>query len=569
MLQGILPFIVRRAAVPYYHWRYGRFARSLQRARSIQTELLFSQIAACRDTRFGRDHGFADIRTRSDFSRRLPVARYEYFAPYIDAVARGEFDALFPPTERVIRFTMTSGSTGVPKLTPVTTTWLKKFRQAWDLWGVKVLVDYPANTGKKKILQMAGPWDMGRTPCGIPISMVSALVARYQIPLVRRYYSIPDEVPEIRDPLARHYAMLRVSIPDRIGLIISMNPSMLVKMVELGNIHRHSLIRDIHDGTISSAFEIPDEIRRQLAPRLLAEPDKARALSQIVERTGKLLPRDYWTTPLIGCWLGGTAGYQSRYLADYFGSSPLRDVGLVSSEGRHTIPVENDIPVGILAVTSNYYEFVPVAEIDKAAPTVLEAHELEEGQEYFLLMTTPSGYCRFNIGDIVACRGFLGEAPLIEFLQKGDRTADLEGEKITEHQFVHAAIEAAGALGIRLGCFTGVPLRPLGEAPCYACIVERGDIPDADRASDFLESLDARLAAVNFLYAGKRREHVLGAPRLWRIPTGAWTAYVEAETNRRGTGDVQYKHPALVTDSRLLDCFPGAETVTIRRNPTA
>jgi hypothetical protein len=567
--QALIPFLVGRALIPVYRWRYGQFARLLKRARRLQTDLLFSQIASCRDTRFGRDHAFGEIRTRSDFCKRLPIAGYDYFAPYINAVARGEFDALFPPTEQVLRFTITTGTTGVPKLNPVTATWLKNFRKAWDLWGVKMLSDYPARSGKTKILQMSGTWNMGHTPCGIPISMVSALISHYQNPLVRRFYAIPDEVSEIRDRLARYYTMLRFSIVEKIGLIMLMNPGALLRFADLGNEHRNSLIRDVHDGTLSTAIEVPDEIRRQLAPRLYAAPERARALSQIVDRTGTLFPRDYWPRTSIGCWLGGTAGYQARYLAEFFGPSPQRDVGLVSSEGRHTIPVESHTPVGVLAVTSNYYEFIPVAEINDPDPTVLEAHELQEGQNYFLLMTTPSGYYRFNIGDIVKCRGFLGEAPLIEFLQKGDRSADLEGEKVTEHQFVHAASEAAGALGIRLGYMTAVPLRPFGEAPCYACIIERGDIPDARQASDFLELLDARLAEVNFLYAGKRREQVLGAPRLWRIPTGAWTAYVQAEIDRRGTGDVQYKHPALVTDSKLLDCFTGAETITIRRKAAA
>src|SRR5262249_32697850 len=149
--------------------------------------------------------------------------------------------------------------------------------------------------------------------------------------------------------------------------------------------------------------------------------------------------------------------YQSRYLEQYFGKARLRDLGLVSSEGRHTIPVENDVPAGALAVTANYYEFIPVDEIDSVSPTVLEGHELEVDRDYFLLRTTSSGYYRFNIGDIVRCRGFLGEAPLLEFLQKGDRCADLEGEKVTEHQFVEAAGTAASELAIRLGYVTVVP----------------------------------------------------------------------------------------------------------------
>ncbi len=196
-------------------------------------------------------------------------------------------------------------------------------------------------------------------------------------------------------------------------------------------------------------------------------------------------------------------------------------------------------------------------------------HELVEGHDYYLLMTTSSGYYRFNIGDIVRCRGFVGQAPLLEFLQKGDRCGDLEGEKVTEHQFVQAAGDAAGALGIHLGYVTAVPVRPLRELPCYFIVVEHGDIPDGNQAQDFLEAVDRGLSAANFLYSGRRREQVLGPPRLWRIPTGAWSQYVESEIARRGTGDVQYKHPGLVQDATLLDRFSDVDIVTLRKRSAA
>jgi hypothetical protein len=356
----------------------------------------------------------------------------------------------------------------------------------------------------------------------------------------------------------------------RIGLIVLMNPGTLLRLAELGNEYRESLIRDVHDGTLAAQFDIPDEIRRQLAPRIQRpDPRQARILAQIVESKGTLYPRDYWSPPIIGCWLGGTAGYQAKYLHEHFPGSPLRDLGLVSSEGRHTIPIDDDIPAGALAASANFYEFVPVDEIDSHSPCALEGHELIEGRDYYLLMTTSSGYYRFNIGDIVRCRGFVGQAPLLEFLQKGDRCGDLEGEKVTEHQFVQAAGEAASDLGIRLGYVTAVPTRPLRESPCYIVIVEQGDIPDEGQARNFLEAVDRRLSAVNFLYSARRREQVLGSPRLWRIPTGAWSQYVESEIARRGTGDVQYKHPGLVQDSTLLNQFPEVDIVTLRRRAAA
>ena len=294
MFDSLMSSVARRAAIPFYGYQYRSFLHLLQRSRDCQREWLLARIRRCRETRFGRDHGFASIRTTDDFRRQVPIARYDHFAPYIDAVARGEFDALFPSDERVLRFTITTGSTGVPKLNPVTESWLKEYRNAWNMWGVKTLLDHPAQVGGK-ILQMAGTWDMGRTPCGIPISMVSALVARYQNPVVRHFYAIPNEVPEIRDATARYYAMLRLAIVKQIGLIILMNPGTLLMLAELGNKHRESLIRDVHDGTLSAEFEIPADIRRMLAPCINhPAPQQAAWLARIVESTGTLYPGDYW-----------------------------------------------------------------------------------------------------------------------------------------------------------------------------------------------------------------------------------------------------------------------------------
>lgn len=569
MFEGLMAAITRRAAIPFYGYRYRGFLKLLRKSRDVQREWLFARIRRCRDTLFGRDHDFTVVRTLPDFRRQVPVSSYDYFAPYIDAVARGEPGALFPPDERVLQFTITAGSTGVPKLNPVTDRWLKEYRNTWNLWGVKTFLDHPAQVGGK-ILQMAGTWNMGRTPAGIRISMISALVARYQNPVVRYFYAVPDEVPEIRDPTARYYTMLRLSIVQRIGLIVLMNPGTLLRLAELGNEYRDFLIRDVHDGTLSAAFDVPAEIRQQLASRICRpNPQQAKVLARIVESKGTLYPRDYWSPPIIGCWLGGTAGYQAKYLHEHFPDSPLRDLGLVSSEGRHTIPIENDTPAGVLAATANFYEFIPVEEIHGHSPTALEGHELTKGHDYYLLMTTSSGYYRFNIGDIVRCQGFVGEAPLLEFLQKGDRCGDLEGEKVTEYQVVQAAGEAASALGIRLGYVTAVPTRPRGELPCYIFVVEQGDTRDEDQARDLLEAVDRRLSAANFLYSARRRELVLGPPRLWRIPKGAWSQYIESEIVRRGTGDAQYKHPGLVQDATILNRFRDYEIVTLRSRSRA
>ncbi len=559
----LLTAIARQIVLPGYARQFSRFRACLAKGREIQHSLLFPWLRRCADSRFGRDHGLAGIGSLADYRRQVPVSRYEYFAPYIDGVARGVHTDLLPPDEPVRRFTITTGSTGIPKLNPVTPSWLRYYRASWNLWGAKMLSDHSPAVGRK-ILHIIGSWDMGRTAGGIPISMVSALLARNQNPIVRPFYSVPNEVTNIPDPDARYYTMLRLCLAENIGLIVVMNPGTLLRLAQLGDEQRQLLIRDLRDGTLSARFDIPDQIRQQIAPRIRrSHSKKAAELEKVVENTGHLYPKNYWKRPLIACWLGGTAGYQARYLPEYFGDdAPMRDQGLVSSEGRHTIPIEDGTPQGVLAVNSAFYEFIPVSE-DGPDPTILEAHELQEGGDYHLVMTTFSGYFRFRIGDIVRCHRFIGQTPVLEFLQKGDRCGDLEGEKVTEHQFLSAATGAAQQRGIRLGPVTAVPCRPARELPCYQIIIEQGDVPDVDNARGFLSNLDERLRESNFLYKARRREKVLGPPTLLRIPTGAWALYVQSEIARRGTGDAHYKHAALVQDPEFLKCFQPIDRIEV------
>lgn len=537
------------------------FLRKLPEASRHQREWLLNRIRLCEQTRFGQDHGFREIRSLDDFRSKVPIAPYDYFAPYIDAVSRGETSALIPDVEKLIQFTITTGSSGSPKLNPVTSTWLQEYTRNWEVWGLKLFTDHPRYIGSH-ILQMAGTWDMGKTPGGYQISMVSALLARTTHRLIQPYYAIPLILNDISDPVARHYVALRLCILKDIGWIMLMNPGTLIRLAEIGDKHAAELIRDNADGTLTTKFDIPQPIRDELQSRYIKKsPAGAQRLEEIAERTGRLLPKDYWKQPVIAGWLGGTAGFQSRYLADYFGDSPLRDMGLVTSEGRHTVPLEDTLPQGVPAIGAGFYEFVPIEESNTEQPTALEGHELTEGDDYRLIMTTAAGYFRFDIGDQVRCRGFAGEAPLLEFIQKIDRIGDLEGEKLTEHQVIEGAHRAAKKLGVELGLITGVPCRIENEQPWYEFLVEITDFPERPLAERFLQQLDAELAEINFLWRARRKEGVLRPPRLHRLPEGAWAECIQKEVDRRGTGDYQYKHPGIVQEQSWLRQFEFVDTI--------
>ena len=70
-----------------------------------------------------------------------------------------------------------------------------------------------------------------------------------------------------------------------------------------------------------------------------------------------------------------------RGYPEFFGEKPVRDVGLIASEGRMTIPIEDGTPAGILDIRHHYFEFIPEEQADRDAPETVEAADLIEGQE--------------------------------------------------------------------------------------------------------------------------------------------------------------------------------------------
>jgi hypothetical protein len=569
---GIVSFLralAGKIVVPQIEKRYKEFERACQEAASVQRKLLFQKIRRCQDSQFGRDHHFRTIKTLADFRRQIPIATYDYYHPYVDQVTRGNVEAMFPAGEKILMYTLTSGTTDIPKLIPITSTWFDEYRKGWMVWGIKAFSDHHP-LFYSKLAGIAGNWDMRRTPTGIPCGMASGLSARLQHPLIRMMYVVPASVFEIDDVDAKYYAALRSSVPEQAGLFLTATPATVVSFAKLADRWKETLVKDIADGTISRDFAIPDAVRAEILRRQAKpNPQRARELEAIIERTGHLYPKDYWPMELVACWLGGTVGTYAQHIPTYFGNVARRDIGLLCSEGRFTIPIEDNTPAGVLEIASHYYEFIPEEEIHSPQPTVLECHELEVGKNYYILMTTSCGLYRYHIVDVLRCTGYFGKAPILEFLHKGQRVADMEGEKISEYQLVKAVEEITTKMGTTITGFSALPVRPaetgdrVASAPYYAVLMEEQDLADRDAARQFLADLDRWIIDRNPMYQGKRADLYVGPPRLVRVPTGTWSAFDAAQIHKRGVSEDHYKHPCLVLDEALLAEIPRLEEVTI------
>src|SRR5262245_20196816 len=419
-------------------------------------------------------------------------------------------------------FAMTSGTTAARKFIPVTKQYLADYKRGWNMWGLKVFRDHP-EVRMRPIVQMSGDWQEFRTEAGIPCGAVTGLTATMQLRIIRWLYCVPASVGKVKDPAAKYYLALRLSLPRQVGMIIAANPSTLVSMARAGDHEKESLIRDLHDGTLSERFDIPADVRAALARRLRRRhPERAKELEEIVRRTGNLYPKDYWNKGcLIGNWTGGSVGAYMCHYPAYYGTMPVRDVGLIASEGRMTIPIADHTPSGVLDVTTHYFEFIPEEQIDSPQPTVLAAHELQEGRNYFILLTTSYGLYRYNIYDVVRCTGFHNATPLLEFLSKGSHIANITGEKLSEYHVSGAMSEVLRDMNLTLTAYSVAPCWN-DELPYYGLFVERGDLANPQSGLQLAQALEHRLGEVNVEYASKRESQRLGPLRLALVATGTW-----------------------------------------------
>jgi len=512
-----------------------RFEHRLNHCRAIQQNLLQEIVRAHQDSDFGRKHGMAAVRTYADFTRSVSPASYGYYAPYIQRCRQGESRALLGSGSKLLMFALTSGTTAAAKSIPVTEKFAATYRRGWNIWGVQALQDHP-EAYLRPILQISSPAAESRSEAGLPCGAISGMLALHQKRIVRRYYAVPPEVADISDADSRYYTIMRLAITRDVAFLSTANPSTALRLAQTADQNAERLIRDVRDGTLTECGSLPPSLQKQIRPRLRAHPRRAGELEDALNHHGRLLPKHYWNLSFLANWTGGTLSLYIPKLKDYYGDLPLRDIGLLASEGRMSIPLRDNTPAGVLDIEANFYEFIPESEITSTTErsdveplsddlTVLQADELDAGERYYILLTTYSGLYRYHIGDIVRVVDFQGTTPVIEFLSKGDHTSSITGEKLTEHQVTAAVNRAVRELSLPLSTYVLAPVWPEGDRSDESITVGADQVPyyrfylEADTPltlsglEQLAECIDRYLEDQNIEYASKRQSRRLDRVR--------------------------------------------------------
>lgn len=515
---------------------------------TTQRRFLLRTVRRNEETEYGKKYGFSSIRSENEYRKRVPPVTYGDIEPFIERVKQGRQYVL--TADRPSIFSLTSGTTAKPKFIPVTARTRKRTARLMRQWLYRCLVDHPSLLDKN-ILTITSAAIEGRVSCGIPYGSASGLIYRNFPPVVRRAYVLPYLIGDIGNYDVRYFAMARFSLQKEVSVAATPNPLTLVRVAETAVCNQEEVIRSIRDGRFSSTLRLElskkdKAIVEQLDSLLSPNPARARVLEGIMRDYGELLPRHCRPElRLIGCWLGGSVGFQAEKLAAYYGAVPKRDLGYLASEGCISLPYEDNTPAGICALENNYYEFVPEESSADESPPVVGAEELEEGRHYNVLLTNESGLYRYNISDTVRVAGFYNRTPVIAFVRKTRDFLNIVGEKIHVNQVMAALDEVSQAFAAQISQFRVVANRDEFRYDFFLAL--DGDISMDILRLRIIPALDARLSELNIEYKQKRGSRRLRPPCL-HVMSPEWEKSIKKQMVESGKRDIQYKWSPLMPE---------------------
>ena len=427
-------------------------------AREVQEELLFEMIEANKDTPFGRDHNFADIKTVEDFKRTVPFTNYDDYAGYIyEVMERGTRGVV--TTEEIVHFNETSGTMGNPRGIPYTK------RMAEILMGYSGAYTYYRSyvgageglAGGRMLTLIESHYNTLKS--GISFGSLSCKAIADAHPYLAATTTSPDEAVFTKPGTDTRYLHARFAIEERdIRDISSVFITGVLDLMRYVEDNWELLVRDIEQGTIDASIQMPVDVRAGLEARIKPNPERAAELRAIFECgfdepiTPAMWPNLLVVRSVAG---GGFAPYTQR-LRHFIGDDVhILYTGYSASEGAFSVPFELDDPSSVLLPRSVYFGFVPVDDPDY--DHTLGVEDLQEGHDYEVIITSRSGFYRYKMRDAIRCVGHKGTMPTMEFLFRLDQTVNMHGEKTTELVLRKVADRVAARAGLDLVDFSVHP----------------------------------------------------------------------------------------------------------------
>ena len=463
-----------------------------------QQNVFKSLIQEARNTQFGKDHGFDDIRTYKDFVEKVPVRDYEALRPYVDRVVKGEKDVLWKGVP--LYFAKTSGTTSGAKYIPLT-----KASMPYHIKAARnAILHYIAETGNasfvdgKMIFLQGSPVLQEKN--GIKLGRLSGIVAHF-VPSYLQKNRLPSwETNCIDDWETKVNAIVDETIEENMT-IISGIPSW-----------------------VQTYFE------------------------KLQQRSGKKVGELFKNFNLF---IYGGVNYEP-YRAKFEGliGRKVDSIELYPASEGFFAYQDSQSEKGMLLLldAGMFYEFIKADEFYDENPKRIGIGDVEKGVNYVMLVSTNAGLWAYNIGDTVQFTSLSPYRVIVSGRIKHFISAF--GEHVIGKE-VEVALKNALDLfpEAEVTEFTVAPNITPKESglPYHQWFIEFDKEPKD--LSAFAQKIDEELQLQNSYYQDLIRGKILRPLKITSLPKDAFNNYMKSIGKLGG----QNKLPRLSNDRTIAD----------------
>jgi len=468
----------------------------------VQRETLFKLLDEAKDTWIGKEFGFSEIQSFSEFQEKVPVRNYEAYKPLISRVMEGEQN-LFWPSE-IKWFAKSSGTTSdKSKFIPVSWESLEDchFRGGKDILAI-YSQNYPDNklfTGKG--LTLGGSHQVNSFSNQSYYGDLSAIIIE-NLPFWADFIRTPGKDVALMDEWEEKLEEItKQTLRDKVTSLTGVPSWNLV------------LIKHVLDYTGKKNL-------LEVWPNLELFTHGGVSFTPYREQFRKLIPSD-----------------QMHYLEVYN-----------ASEGHFALQDEPDKDDMLLMLDYGiFFEFIPVGKIGDPHPPALTVGEVVPGENYAIVISTNSGLWRYLIGDTVVFTSTFPHKLKISGRTKHFMNAFGE-EVIIENAEKALSISCAKTNAV-ISEYTAAPIYMGDEGKgSHEWLIEFEKAPtDLDY---FTSMLDNALCSINSDYEAKRYKSItLVMPTVRNLPKGTFYNWLSIKGKLGG----QHKVPRLSNNRLIVD----------------
>ncbi|MGV0827281.1 GH3 auxin-responsive promoter family protein [Empedobacter brevis] len=413
-----------------------------------QDKILNELIVAAKNTKFGRDHHFDEIKTYDDFKQYVPVQDYEGLKHYFDQVIEGQSDILWPG--KPLYLAKTSGTTSGAKYIPLTKESVPShIHSARNALLYYIHETQNSNFVNGKMIFLQGS-PILEDKNGLKIGRLSGISAHF-VPNYLQKNRLPSyETNMIEDWERKVDNVVEETVKADMTLISGIPPWLIM--------YFERLIKISGKENVQSIFK---NLQLMVTGGVNYEPYRDK-INQLVGKKIDCIQ----TYPASE----GFIAYQNTQKSD--------DLLLLLNNGI-------------------FYEFIPVDEFFDENPTRISLKDVEIGKDYVLILNTNAGLWGYNIGDTVRFTSIRPYKIVVSGRIKHYTSAF--GEHVIGHEVEQALQKTLEKYPASVNEFTVAPqVNPTEGLPYHEWLIEFDHQPHDMEV--FNRELDAQMRQQNTYY---------------------------------------------------------------------